>query len=170
MKLNSKNIITLMAIIFTFIISFSVIAQETQDVSEPPIPVYFVYPNQLDSQKVTYESLLPSNEVALAYAIKKYDSLQVQLQKLSTESTLQFGWLYVLITLFGVMNIVQLFLISRIRKELLQLKRIEHTQKLSMNEGLVDSLPVQSQKRLLNKDTKVKVSSSQSRKIRSKKS
>jgi hypothetical protein len=170
MKLNSKNTITLMAILFTFIISFSVIAQETQDVSEPPIPVYFIYPNQLDSHKVIYESPLPPNEVALAYTMKKYDSLQVQLQKLSTESTLQFGWLYVLITLFGIMNIVQLFLISRIRKELLQLKRIEHTQKLSTNEGSVDSIPAQSQKGSLSKDTKVKVSSSQSRKIRSKKS
>jgi hypothetical protein len=63
--------------------------------------------------------------------MKKYDTLQTQIQRSSAESTAHFTWLYALVALLGTMNIVLLFSTSRIRKELSQIKRFEHQHKLA---------------------------------------
>jgi len=110
-------------------------AQET--VTEPPVPVYVFYP---DSLKAAFESPSPANGLSLSIVLKKYDTLQFQIQRSSAENTVHFTWLYALIALLGTMNIVLLFITSRIRKELAQIKRFEHQQKLAPTEPSAESL------------------------------
>jgi hypothetical protein len=110
-----------------------------QNVTEPPIPVYIVCPYHEDSLRTAFESSLLAKGSPLIYAIKKYDTLQMQIQKSSAESSMLFTWLYALIALLGTMNILLLFSTSRIKKELVQIKRLEHYQKLAMFEHSMES-------------------------------
>jgi hypothetical protein len=56
----------------------------------------------------------------------KVDSLQLLMQTASGENTVHFIWLYSLIALLGIMNIVLLYSTSRMRKEMAQIKHLEH--------------------------------------------
>ena len=116
------------AILLSHVPSSSIKAQQ---VTEPSIPIYIVCPYHQDSLKNAYESSIAANGSALAYTIKRYDTLQMQAQKSSAENTAHFAWLYTLIALLGAMNIILLFSTSRIRKELTQLKRYDHHQMLT---------------------------------------
>lgn len=98
-------------------------AQEDSSTSEPAIPVYFIYPNHEDSLKGAPESSILTNGTSLAYFLKKYDSLQFQLQKSSEESSTRFNWLYTIVGVLILMNIVLLIFIFRIRKELSKVKQ-----------------------------------------------
>jgi hypothetical protein len=114
---------------FTILLSYMPISViNAQHVTEPPIPIYIVCPYHQDSLRNVYESSIAANGSALAMTIKDYDTLQMQVQKSSAENTTHFIWLYSLIALLGIMNIILLFSTSRIRKELVQLKHHDHHQ------------------------------------------
>lgn len=110
-------------------------AQDNSNIKEPPIPVYMIYPGLEDSLKAAYEGSIQGLGSAYINAIKKYDTLQQQVQKSSAESTIHFIWLYVLVALLGIMNVVILFSTSHIRKELTQMKHLEHRQMLLTSES-----------------------------------
>ena len=130
MKLNFNINVLSIFIVFLFI---NILSNRinAQNVAEPPIPINNSYTHNEDSLMAAFESFLPTDGLALVYALKKYDTLQLQLQKSSAESTAHFTWLYALIALLGTMNIVLLFSTSRIRKELAQIRYLEHHQKLA---------------------------------------
>jgi hypothetical protein len=143
MKLNFRSKGT--AIICTTIlccIQFNrTLAQDTSNVKEPPIPVYIISPFHEDSLRTAYEGSMRGNDSAYINTTKKLDTLQQQVQKSSAESTIHFIWLYTLVALLGIMNIVVLVLVSRIRKELSQMKHLEHQQMLLTSESAVMSQP-----------------------------
>ncbi len=150
-----KNNFRLLIPLFVFsllMISFCVnssFAQET--VTEPPVPVYVFYP---DSLKAAFESPSPAGGLSLSIALKKYDTLQFQMQRSSAENTAHFTWLYALIALLGTMNVVLLFITSRIRKELAQIKRFEHQQKLAPVEPpAVSLLPLENKETISSKSS-----------------
>jgi hypothetical protein len=114
-------------VILSICIQFSeILAQDNSNIKEPPVPVYVTSPNHEDSLGTTYEGSIQGNDSSYISTIKKLDILQQQVQKSSAESTVHFIWLYTLVALLGIMNIVLLFSASRIRKELAQMKRFEH--------------------------------------------
>jgi uncharacterized protein YybS (DUF2232 family) len=94
-----------------------------QIVAEPPVPVYFMH--QKDNVKAAYEDSLSAQRQALADANKQIDSLRLNLQKLSTENSTRFTWLYTLIALLVTSVIGLLLLITYIKKEQTQTKRVE---------------------------------------------
>jgi hypothetical protein len=130
MNKNFKTIIYMFffAILLSHVPNSSIKAQH---VTEPPIPIYIVCPYHQDSLRNAYENSIAANGFALAYTIKNYDTLQMQVQKSSSENSTHFAWLYTLIALLGTMNIILLLSTSRIRKELAQLKRHDHHQMLT---------------------------------------
>ena len=81
----------------------------------------------MDSLKKAYEQSLAHGEGFVSE--KKYDTLQMQLQRSSAENTAHFTWLYMLIALLGVMNIALLFFFIRLRKEILEIRSAELQQK-----------------------------------------
>jgi hypothetical protein len=97
-------------------------AQESTNIAEPPIPVYY-YANQEDSGKTGSTSL------AAAALTKRIDSLETTLKITALKHSSHFAWLYTLIALSVVMNILLFYSTIRIRKELAQVKRFEHQQK-----------------------------------------
>jgi len=119
-------------------------AQDASAVKEPPIPVYMIYPIAEDSLKALNEGTLQGIGTAYVNVLKKYDSLQQQTQKSSAENTAHFIWLFSLVALLGLMNVVMLFSTSRIRKELTQMKHLEHRQMLLTTESsaLVQESPM----------------------------
>jgi hypothetical protein len=106
-------------------------AQNHTQVPEPPIPVYFEYSNRTDSLLVIPEGSILTNGSSLGFILRKYDSLQAQVEKSTAQGTAHFIWLYSLIAALGAMNIVLLFFVSRIRKELSEIKRLEHRRALT---------------------------------------
>jgi hypothetical protein len=137
MKLNIKT--SVLPICFVILLSYLPSNRvNAQNVAEPPIPVYIICPYHEDSLRMAYENSLSTNGSTLVFAAKKYDTLQSQVQKSSAENTAHFTWLYALVALLGTMNIVLLFSVSRIRKELAQMKRFEHHQKLAASDLPVD--------------------------------
>jgi hypothetical protein len=130
------------SIFFLILLSYlSVTRAYAQYVTEPPIPVYIVCPYHEDSLRTAFESSLLTNSSPLVYAIKRYDSLQILVQKSSAENTVHFTWLCTLIALLGTMNMILLFTTSRMRKELVQIKRLEQYQKLMTFESTMESKP-----------------------------
>ena len=118
-----------------------ILAQDNSNVKEPPIPVYMISPAHEDSLFPGNEKNTQVNNQLSADIIKKIDTLQQQVHKSSAESTVHFIWLYTLVALLGIMNIVQLYSTSRIRKELAQMKRLEHHKMLLAAETPVLSPP-----------------------------
>jgi hypothetical protein len=143
MKLNFKyNVPALICVILLICIQFSkILAQDNFNIKEPPVPVYIISPYHEDSLSATYEGSIRSNGPPYINTIKKLDTLQQQVQKSSAESTVHFIWLYSLVALLGIMNIVLLFSVSRIRKELAQMKRFEHNKILLTPESSAISQP-----------------------------
>jgi hypothetical protein len=129
----NKNIKALTSAVFFALLLSSVpsCTIKAQQVSEPPIPISIVCPYHQDSLKHAYENSIVANGSALAYTNKRFDTLQTQAQQSSAENTAHFTWLYTLIALLGTMNIILLFSTSRIRKELAQLKRLDHHRMLT---------------------------------------
>ncbi len=169
MKLNIKASVLLIffAILLNHLLSNRAYAQ---NVTEPPIPVYIVCPYHEDSLRTAYESSLLAKSSPLIYALKKYDTLQMQVQKSSAESTMHFTWLITLIALLGTMNIILLFSTSRIRKELAAIKRLEHYQKLITFESPTKSQPSsQVQEALFNQEPVETHKPARTRKTQSKK-
>lgn len=109
--------------IISLLLPNRVIAQEDTSISEPAIPVYFIYPNHEDSLKGSPEGSILTNGTSLAFFLKKYDSLQLQLQKSSEESSTRFSWLYTIVAVLVIMNIILLVFIFRVRKELSEVKK-----------------------------------------------
>ena len=144
MKMNFKSIISTIICIATLscIHFYKILAQDNSNVKEPPIPVYVISPYHEDSLGTSSEGIAQANTQLNASIIKKLDTLQLQAHKSSAESTIHFIWLYTLVALLGIMNIVFLFSSSRIRKELLQMKRIEHQRMLLAAESSLISQPV----------------------------
>jgi hypothetical protein len=123
-------------------IHFSIIfAQDNTNVKEPPVPVYVISPYHDDSLSAASEGIAQANNQSNINIIKKIDTLQQQAHKSSAESTIHFIWLYSLVALLGIMNIVLLFSSSRIRKELIQIKHFEHQRILLATESSVISQP-----------------------------
>jgi hypothetical protein len=152
MNVDVKTIMRILLLVI-FLIFTPYCKINAQNVTEPPIPIYIVCPYHQDSLRNAYENSLTASGSALAYAIKKYDTLQIQAQKASAENTAHFIWLYALIALLGTMNIILLFSTSRIRKELAQMKRLEHQQKLITSLPPVESPPFpQFQEALFSQD------------------
>lgn len=111
-------------ILLTIILSnFSVSVVNAQTVTEPPVPVYFTY--QENGIKTAYKDSLSDQRQALDEATKQIDSLRIQLKKISAENSTRFTWLYTLIALLIITIIALLLLISYIKKELPQTKRVE---------------------------------------------
>ena len=128
-------------------------AQENSNVQEPPIPVYMIYSNIEDSLKGAYERSYQNLDSAYIVTVKKYDTLQQQVQRSSAESSTHFIWLYMLVALLGAMNIVLIFSIFRVRKDLAQMKHLEHRQLLLTSEfSAMPQPPPPLQGELLNQD------------------
>ncbi len=126
---ESFKVISIICILLLSCIQFNkTIAQDNSNVKEPPIPVYLVSPYHEDSLCAAYEGYMQGNVQAYVNIINKVDTIQRRIQKSSAESTVHFIWLYSLVALLGIMNIVLLILTSRIRKEMVQIKRLEHHQ------------------------------------------
>lgn len=109
----------------------SAIAQERTVVPEPPIPVFFENSARPDSLSGGQEGLILTNASSLNFILQRYDSLQGQIQKSTAQGTVHFIWLYSLVAVLGAMNIILLFFVSRMRKELSDVKRLEHRQALT---------------------------------------
>jgi len=143
MKLIFKNEVPaiICAILLSCIQYNKILAQDKTHVKEPPIPVYIICPYHEDSLRAVYEGSIQGNGSTFISAAKKYDTLQQQVQKSSAESTVHFIWLYALVALLGIMDMVLLFSTSRIKKELAQMKRLEQHQLLLTSEPPVISQP-----------------------------
>jgi hypothetical protein len=143
MKINFKSIVSIIICVTTLscIHFYKILAQDNANVKEPPVPVYVISPYQEDSLGTSSEGIAQANSQLNASIIKKLDTLQLQAYKSSAESTIHFIWFYALVALLGIMNIVFLFSSSRIRKELVQMKRIEHQRMLLAAESSVISQP-----------------------------
>jgi hypothetical protein len=128
-------------------IPFSIIdAQNNSNVKEPPIPVYEIIPYHPDSLSAPAEGVAQSLNT-LSNTNKKLDTLQLHILTSSAESTVHFIWLYTLVALLGIMNIVLLFSISRVRFELAQMKRMEQQQLHKASES--SAMPQQPAPRIL---------------------
>jgi len=143
MKLNLKsNVPAIICVILSICIQFSrILAQDNSNIKEPQVPIYVISPYHEDSLSTSYEGSIRGNDSSYISTIKKLDTLQQQVQKSSAESTVHFIWLYSLIALLGIMNIVLLFSVSRIRKELVQMKRFEQHKVLLTPESSAISQP-----------------------------
>jgi hypothetical protein len=130
MKPNIRSFESILFIVLGLSLAGTGIIKAQEAVTEPPLPIYVVCPYHEDSLKAVFESSSASSGLSLSLAMKKYDTLQTQIQRSSAESTAHFTWLYALVALLGTMNIVLLFSTSRIRKELSQIRRFEHQHKL----------------------------------------
>ena len=137
MELKFKsNVPIIVCVAFLSCFQFStILAQDNSNVKEPPVPVYIISPIHEDSLGGTGERIAQVNSQSNDSIIKKLDTLQQQAHKSSAESTIHFIWLYTLIALLGIMNIVLLFSSSHIRKELVQMRRFEHQRILLASES-----------------------------------
>ncbi len=134
------------ALLATPLTTTKLFAQDHARGPEPPIPVYFEYSGRTDSLQATQEGSIITNGSSLGFILRKYDSLQVQIEKSTAQSTVHFIWLYSLIAVLGGINIVLLYFISRIRKELSEVKRFEHHQALTGSQILGDRLARETEK------------------------
>jgi hypothetical protein len=143
MKMKFKsNVPIIICITILSCIQFSImLAQDNSNIKEPPVPVYIISSSHEDSLSAASEGIAQANIHSYASIIKKLDTLQQQVNKSSAESTAHFIWLYTLVALLGIMNIVYLYSSSRIRKELAQMKRMEHQKMLLAAESSVISQP-----------------------------
>ena len=143
MKINFKSILLTILCVTTFsCIHYStILAQEKSNVKEPPVPVYMISPYHEDSLSAASEEIAKANSQSNANIIKILDTLQQQTHKSSAESTIHFIWLYSLVALLGIMNIVLLFSSSHIRKELVQMRHFEHQRMLLATESPAISQP-----------------------------
>jgi hypothetical protein len=143
MKQNFKSYVTvLLGIILITCIPFNkILAQDNAQVKEPPVPVYVISPYHEDSVSAAFEGSSRGMRMSNDSTAKKLDTLQQQIQKSSAESTVHFIWLYTLLALLGIMNIVILFSASRIKKEVAQLRRFEHQKMLLASEASALSQP-----------------------------
>jgi hypothetical protein len=134
----------MMCVILLGSVQFSkLLAQDNSNVKEPPIPVYIVCPYHEDSLRAAYEASIQGNGSLSSNAIKQLDTLHLQIQRSSAENTVHFIWLYMLIALLGIINIILLFSTASIKKELAQIKHLEHQQMLLASESstMPQSLP-----------------------------
>jgi hypothetical protein len=141
LKFKSNVYILLCSSLLSCIPLSIILAQDNSNVKEPPIPVYIISPNHEDSLSTAKEGIAQANNQFNTSIIDKLDTLQQQIHKSSAESTVHFIWLYTLVALLGIMNIVHLYSTSRIRKELAQMKRLEHQKMLLAAESSVISRP-----------------------------
>jgi hypothetical protein len=140
---NKLHYVQVFCIIILSCIMFTpgIFAQET-GTPEPAIPVYIVCPYHADSLRKAYEQSLSTGGGFVSE--KKYDTLQLQLQRSSAENTAHFTWLYMLIALLGVMIIALLFSFARLRKELQELRAAElHQKYLSLPTPVVEAPAVE---------------------------
>jgi hypothetical protein len=115
------------SIILTVCISVRpILAQENAKVKEPPVPVYVLSPYREDSLNDASKGITQAMNRANDALLKKLDTLQIQTQKSSAESTAHFIWLYSLIAMLGIMNIILLIFSSHLKKDLVQLRHTEH--------------------------------------------
>ncbi|RPI05862.1 MAG: hypothetical protein EHM64_05125 [Ignavibacteriae bacterium] len=142
MKLKPALITILGVVLLSSFLCPMVSAQGNNRVKEPPVPVYVITPFHDDSLVSADEGSIHATNSTWASADKKLDTLQQQIQKSSAESTAHFIWLYTLVALLGIMDIVLLFSVSRIRKELAQMKRFEHHKMLLTSESSAIPQPV----------------------------
>jgi hypothetical protein len=162
----------MLSIVFIILLtSLKILAQENSNVTEPPLPIYVVCPYHEDSLKAAFSGSGSDNGSALSLIAKRYDTLQTQVLQSSAENTAHFTWLYTLIALLGAMIIVLLFSTARIRKELMQIKRIEHQQTLTAvsSQEIPSSLPVV-QDTLNTPEPKESITQRRTRKVRTRKS
>jgi hypothetical protein len=119
----------------------TLVAQDNSNVKEPPIPIYIMSSVREDS--ASSGSRQVDSQFVMSI-ISKADTLQQLIHTASAENTVHFIWLYSLIALLGIMNIVLLYSTSSIRKELAQVKRLEHQKLLLSAESsaLSQSLPI----------------------------
>jgi hypothetical protein len=144
MKRNFKSFLStiLTVTLFNCVQQGMILAQDNSNVKEPPIPVYMISPVHEDSLSPGNEKNTQVNNQLNADIVKKLDTLQQQARTSSAESTIHFIWLYTLVALLGIMNIVLLFSSSHIRKELVQMMRFEHQRMLLAAEPSVISQPI----------------------------
>lgn len=137
-----SNVHTTISIFFLVCLPFSkILAQDNSDIKEPPTPIYVISPYHEDSLNGASEGSIQSSDPSYTNATKKIDTLQQQVQKSAAESTVHFIWLYSLVALLGIMNIVLLYLVSRVRKELAQMKRFEHKMLLTPESSVIPQPP-----------------------------
>ncbi len=123
------------AMITATVPAVNALAQNNARVPEPPLPVFFEYSNHTDSLQSSQEGSILTNGASLGFILRRYDSLQAQIEKSAAQSTTHFIWLYSLIAALGAMNIVLLFFVSHMRKELSEVKRLEHHRVLSESQS-----------------------------------
>jgi hypothetical protein len=141
LNLKSKVVVLICVILLTCIQFNKILAQDNTNVKEPPVPVYFISPYHEDSLNASYEESTRSNRLSFDSINKKLDTIQQQGQKSSAESTIHFIWLYTLLALLGIMNIVILLSASRIKKEVAQLKHFEYQKMLLVSKASAMSQP-----------------------------
>ncbi len=124
MKLRLSSFFYAIFVVCLFIRPLS--AQENANVKEPPVPVYVLSPYHEDSLSDASTGITQAMNQANDALLKKLDTLQLQTQKSSAESTAHFIWLYTLIALLGIMNIILLVFSSHLKKDLVQLRHAEH--------------------------------------------
>jgi hypothetical protein len=96
-------------------------SQTTSENIEPPIPVYFFVNPEDSIQTSSKEMLNVQNRI---------DSLELHYTTTSVQSSKHIAWLYTLVALLGIMNILLFFIIIKMRKELAHMKRFEHQQQM----------------------------------------
>ena len=136
-KLNNYILLSLYTLIVIGVQQLS--AQQHSPVNEPPIPVYFISQNPEDSLKATTGS---TTDIS-----KKYDTLEMRVNKSAAETTIHFTWLYMFIAILGLMNFTLLYFVVRLRKSLSDIKHLEHQIKLISleRETVINQEPVQPQ-------------------------
>jgi hypothetical protein len=119
----------------------TLVAQDNSNVKEPPIPIYIMSSVHEDSVS---SGTGQADSQSIRSILSKVDTLQQLIHTASAENTVHFIWLFSLIALLGIMNIVLLYSTSSIRKEIAQVKRLEHQKLLLAAESsaLSQSLPV----------------------------
>jgi hypothetical protein len=122
MNLGARALLPIF-ILLSILIFYKTESAISQTVTEPPVPVYFIQQNE--KARISYEDSLKIQKLTLAEANRKIDSLQSEIQRLSSVGSNQFTWHYTIIALLITTVIGLLLLMSYIRKEQPQGRRTE---------------------------------------------
>jgi ABC-type sugar transport system substrate-binding protein len=97
-------------------------AQQQKPAAQPAIPVYIVCPYHEDSLRTVYESAYPSATSALGVLSKRTDTLTAAVQKSSAQMSSNLAWIYGLLILGTLMNIVMLVSTLRMKREIAEMR------------------------------------------------
>jgi hypothetical protein len=120
---NSMRPRIVLSIAVTLVIASGVATGQTKPASpEPAIPVYVVCPYHEDSLRAVYESAFPTATSALGVLSKRTDTLTAMVQKSSVQLSTNLTWIYALLILVTLMNIVLLATSMQMRRQVARLR------------------------------------------------